>query len=275
MSVARDIDVRSVGDALLAAYDDASLVPRISSTTPSFANDDAYAVLRHIAGVRAAKGWKPAGRKIGFTNRTIWSGYGVEEPMWAHVWSNTVVVADAGTCSLELEGLVQPRIEPEVVFKLRDDLGPTEHPEDLITAIEWLAPGFEIVHCHFADWAFTLAEATADFGLHGRLIVGPPVHVDADNAHSILATLPTFGLALSRDATVVARGVGANVLDGPLHALAYLTRVLAHQREFAPLQAGEIVTTGTLTDALPVHPGEHWESDYGDLGLKGLAVTFT
>ncbi|HEX2383130.1 MAG TPA: hypothetical protein VHI95_10865, partial [Acidimicrobiales bacterium] len=191
MTTAHGVDVGTVADALLAAYDDASLLPRPSSAAPGFASDDAYAVLRHIADVRVARGWNPAGRKIGFTNRTIWSAYGVDEPMWAHIWSNTVVAADDGTCSLALGELVQPRIEPEVVFKLRADVGPTERPEDLITAIEWLAPGFEIVHCHFADWGFTLAEATADFALHGRLIVGRPVHVDASNADAIAAALPT------------------------------------------------------------------------------------
>ena len=50
--------------------------------------------------------------------------------------------------------------------------------------------------------------------------------------------------------------------------------MLAGQPQFPPLAAGEIVTTGTLTDAWPVAPGEIWASDYGTLGLEGLTVTF-
>jgi hypothetical protein len=51
-------------------------------------------------------------------------------------------------------------------------------------------------------------------------------------------------------------GIGSNVLDGPLHALAHLTYVLADQPEFPALGAGEIVTTGTIIDAVPIAPGE-------------------
>jgi 2-oxo-3-hexenedioate decarboxylase len=268
-------DASSVADSLLSAYDNAALLPPISHEMPGFGTDDAYAVLERIDAVRATRGWRPVGRKIGFTNRTIWERYGVEQPMWAHVWSNTVLTGDGHPRSLAIGEFVQPRIEPEVVFKLRTDVGPTDRPEELVGALEWLAPGFEIVQCHFPDWRFTLADCTADFGLHARLLVGTPVRVEPDRRDALVALLPTFSLALSRDGTVVARGVGANVLDGPLHALAHLTRVLARQPLFSPLRAGEIVTTGTITDALPIHPGECWESDYGELGLDPLSVTFT
>jgi len=43
---------------------------------------------------------------------------------------------------------------------------------------------------------------------------------------------------------------------------------------FPPLAAGEIVTTGTITDAWPVASGETWSADYGTLGLAGLTVDF-
>jgi 2-oxo-3-hexenedioate decarboxylase len=80
-------------------------------------------------------------------------------------------------------------------------------------------------------------------------------------------------LTLRNGDLVVDRGIGGNVLDSPALALAYLARVLARQPKFAPLAAGEIVTTGTVTDAWPVARGESWSSDYGDLGIPGLRVT--
>ena len=74
--------------------------------------------------------------------------------------------------------------------------------------------------------------------------------------------------------SVIDRGVGANVLDSPALALGYLARVLSEQPQAPKLAAGEIVTTGTITDAWPVEAGETWTSDYGTLGLKGLTLTF-
>ncbi len=35
------------------------------------------------------------------------------------------------------------------------------------------------------------------------------------------------------------------------------------------------MTTGTITDAWPVAPGETWSSDYGTLGIDGLILSFT
>jgi 2-oxo-3-hexenedioate decarboxylase len=62
------------------------------------------------------------------------------------------------------------------------------------------------------------------------------------------------------------------VLDGPLHALAHLTKALADDPDHAPLGAGEIVTTGTLTRAFPIRPGEVWTTTLSGLDLPGARL---
>jgi len=161
-----------------------------------------------------------------------------------------------------------------VVFKLKAPVPASEDPAEILASVEWLAPGFEIVQSHFPDWKFTAADCTAAFGLHGALVVGPAVAVTDAGRAALAEKLSSFAAALSRETTVVDRGSGANVLGSPALALGHLARVLAGQPWFPPLAAGEIVTTGTLTDAWPVQSGETWMSDYGDLGLPGLTVRF-
>jgi 2-oxo-3-hexenedioate decarboxylase len=58
--------------------------------------------------------------------------------------------------------------------------------------VRWIAAGFEVVHCHFQDWHFTLADATADFGLHGALVIGTPLVVDDTNRAGLATALATF-----------------------------------------------------------------------------------
>ena len=273
--VADESSLGGIADRLVAAYDSASFVDPITASRPGFTVAEAYDVLADIETRRRGAGWRPVGRKIGFTNRTIWDRYGVWQPMWAHVWAHTVHHVEGGKATLPLDGLVQPRLEPEVVFKLKAPLGPTEDALAVMAAVEWIAPGFEIVQSHFPDWKFQASDCTAAFGLHGALIVGTPMDVTDANRAALVGLLPDFAATLSRGDTVVDRGVGANVLDSPALALATLARVLADQPQFPALAAGEIVTTGTLTDAWPVAPGETWSSDYGDLGIGGLTVTFT
>jgi 2-oxo-3-hexenedioate decarboxylase len=268
-------DLTKIADRLIAAYDTATTLPPVTAGAPDFSVADGYAVLYDIETRRRVQGWRAVGRKIGFTNRTIWPRYGVYQPMWAHVWTHTVHLASGGSASLPLRSFVQPRIEPEVVFKLKAPVPLTGDPEAVLSCVEWIAPGFEIVQSHFPDWKFTAADCAAAFGLHGALVVGAPVAIDDANRAKFAAALPAFAVTLSRGDTVIDRGVGANVLDSPALALAHLARLLADQPQAPKLAAGEIVTTGTITDAWPVAAGEVWSSDYGALGLDGLTLSFS
>src|SRR5438552_17895604 len=75
--------------------------------------------------------------------------------MWASIWAHTVHQAVAGHARLSLDRLVQPRIEPEVVFSLRAPVPAGADAHTVLNATEWIAAGFEIVQSHYPDWKFT------------------------------------------------------------------------------------------------------------------------
>ena len=74
---------------------------------------------------------------------------------------------------------------------------------------------------------------------------------------------------------MMGRGAGANALDHPALALAFLADMVARQSQFDGLAAGEVVTTGTLTAAFPIAQGETWTSEYGGLPVNGLRLILT
>jgi 2-keto-4-pentenoate hydratase len=228
-------------------------VPPFSERYPGLTADDGYAAARLLHQHRVDQGWKPVGRKIGFTNRTLWERYGVHEPMWGWVYDRTLIHAQDNRATISLTGLVQPRIEPEIAFKLK------QAPD----SIEWMAHAVEIVQCHHPQWKVTIADCTADNGLHGRLVVGAPIPL-RDGLAQVEARL-------FKGDRLVDKGVGANVLGGPLLSLAHLMELLKKHPN-APLAAGEIITTGVLTDAHPVAPGENWRTEV--TGFPGLSITF-
>jgi 2-oxo-3-hexenedioate decarboxylase len=266
--------IAAIADRLIAAYDSATTLAPIAAATPGFDVAAAYHVLAEIERRRIAQGWRPVGRKIGFTNRTIWDRYGVHRPMGARVWSHTVHDATDHRARLALDGLVQPRIEPEVVFGLRAPVAAGSDARAVLDATGWIAPGFEIVQSHFPDWKFSAADCTAAFGLHGALVVGERLAVTEANRDDLVAMLPRFRVTLRSGATVVDTGIGSNVLDSPALAVAHLANVLATTPKLPPLAAGELVTTGTLTDAWPVARGQTWSSEYGELPIRGLELAF-
>jgi 2-keto-4-pentenoate hydratase len=235
-------------------------------------NESGYGAARQLHAGRLQQGWRAVGRKIGFTNRTIWPRYGVYEPIWGMVYDRTLVVATGDRARVALEGLANPRIEPEICFGLKAAPPRSNDPAALLDAIDWVAHSIEIVQCPHPQWKTTLEEAQAQNGLHGRLVVGTPLPVDS--LPGLAALLPQVRVVLSRGSAQIDSGVGANVLDSPLLALAYLLGVLARQPDAPPLAAGEIVSTGTLTDAHPVHPGETWSTTFTGLPLAGLTIEF-
>ena len=81
--------------------------------------------------------------------------------------------------------------------------------------------------------------------------------------------LRTFTITLAKNGKVEAQGGGWNVLGSPLLAVAHLLHVLAGQQRFDPVQAGELVTTGTLTSPPPIRAGETWTTELSGIELPG------
>lgn len=223
----------------------------------------AYRLALAVRQLRQTTGDRPRGYKIGFTNRTLWPLYNVFAPIWGTVWEKGLVFCE-GQGELDLAATCQPRLEPEIVFGLRATPAVDATPDQLFDAIEWLAPGFEVVQSHCPDWKFVASETVADSGLHARLLVGQRVPVrslvtDAAGLHGLLADAR---VDLQKNGQSMATGQGSNVLDSPLMALQHFVRELRQCPGATDLQAGDVVTTGTWTDALAIAPGECWRAQF-------------
>lgn len=255
-------EVEQLAAALLAAWDGVRCVPLPSAAPGGMATASAYAVAERLRQMRLARGEKPVGWKIGFTNRGIWERYGVYEPMWAPVWDTTTELLPGAECRLSLAGLSQPRLEPEVVFGLARTPSPGMTLDELCRCVDWVAHGFEVVHTHYEGWRFTAPDTAADFALHGRLRVGPrvPLREWEGGGENLAADLAALQVELLCDGEVKDRGQGAIVLDGPLHALKAMVDAMARTTPHWSIQAGDVVTTGTLTDAWPLVPGQRWQT---------------
>jgi 2-keto-4-pentenoate hydratase len=255
---------------LLHHLDSATLWP----TPCGLSVNDAYERALSIRQLRIARGERPRGFKVGFTNRTIWPRYGVYAPIWGMVWDTTVQFCD-GEGQVSLAGTCQPRLEPECVFGLAAT--PPAHAglQELLDCVEWIAPGFEIVQSHMPGWKFAAADTVADGGLHARLLVGRKVAASAlpRDAAAFEQALAAARVTLERGDVAVDQGTGANVLDGPLHALLHFLQALRNYPGAPDLQPGDVVTTGTWTDAFAVAPGGRWRARF-DAPLAPLTIEF-
>ena len=260
----------SLAQRLLAAWDSAGLLDLPSAEAPSFEAAEAFAAADEVRRLRIARGERPLGYKIGFTNRGIWQRYGVHRPIWGPVWDSTTLLLDGVSASVSLRGLSQPRLEPEVVFGFARSPTAGMSLAELQGCLAWVAHGFEIVHTHFEGWRFTAADTVADFALHGRLCIGPRVPVQGwDN---LAADLAALRVELLCDSRVVDCGQGAVVLDGPLNALRLWVDAMAEHTPSWPVRPGDVVTTGTITDAWPLQPEQTWSTRLSDARLAALML---
>lgn len=251
---------------LLAAFDAGTQRPPLSDARP-LDMADGYAVAARIAAARRARGERVRGRKIGFTNRRIWPLYNVDAPIWGWVWDSALHdIPDSG--HVALPRLPEPRLEPEIVLGIARSPEPGMDAAALRDCLEWIAHGVEIVTSVYPGWRFTAPDTAAAQGLHGALWLGERVAADRIPARA----LETFELALDGPGGTL-RGHASDVLGGPLHALAHLVEELSGTPGTAPLQPGEVVTTGTLTDAVPIAPGQTWRTELTGIALPGLDIT--
>jgi 2-oxo-3-hexenedioate decarboxylase len=265
--------IQAIAAEVFGTLDTGRQIEPFSSRISSFNLDYAYRVTAAVRQMRETRGEMPMGRKIGFTNRTIWAEYNVYEPIWGYVYNRTVHNLSEIGDAFSLVGLAEPRIEPEIVFKLAVAPAPGIDERTLLAGVDWVAHGFEIVQSIFPGWQFSAPDTVAAFGLHGALLIGPR-HSIATHAEDWSRTLSTFEVDLKRDGAVLDHGRATNLLGGPVSALRHLIDILARDQVNPPLAAGEIVTTGTLTHALPVSAGETWTTELTGVGLDGICVRF-
>ena len=208
------------------------------------------------------------GRKIGFTNRNIWNIYDVDQPIWGSITTSTVSFFESNFMKVDLSQFCEPRIEPEIVVCLKQK--PKHGSENPEIYLDWIAPGFEIVDSIYPNWKFSLTDAIASGGLHGCLIVGKKFEVNDQTEQNLI----DVEVSLYKDGRLEEAGTGANVLDGPVSAIRYLHSGLSRIRNQDALSAGNIITTGTMTDAKPIYPKEKWSAIFDGVIESELNIQF-
>jgi len=241
--------------------------------------DDAYQIARQIEAKRLADGEQPVGRKIAYSNHALLKKYGKEAPthglIWTPLFASTVRFMDQKFGVQSLSGALQPRLAPEIIFKLGSTPSPDATLDEISDCLEWMAHGLEIVVCPFPGWKFATTDAIAAFAMHGALLIGEPHRLSQTARHHLGSILANTSVSLSCEGTLLTAGYGSDVLESPLHAVWHLQQLLKNQTGSTTLQAGEIISTGTWTELPYIKPGQTWSTAFSGASLAGLSVGFT
>src|SRR5580692_9741144 len=265
-------DVKAVANEVVAALAGHYQIPKFSSRPGGLTLAQAYRVAPLLRAVFEARGEIITGRKIGFTNREMWKVYGVQSPIWGYITNRTTQEL-ASTQAIRVKDFVEPRIEPEIMFGLKAAPLPGMSEAMLLDCTEWVALGYEVVQSIFPGWKFAAADAVAAHCVHGALLIGAR-HAIAPRKAEWQHELASFTVQLYCNGKLSQRGSGALVLNSPLLSLRSLIELLANDTHNPPLRAGEIISTGTLTLAMPVSAGDSWTAKVSGIPLEDIALRF-
>jgi len=266
-------EVETLADEVLSASESGQMLAAPLSSRPGFDLNTAYAVEATLKRIHESRGHRAVGRKVGYANKAMWRILKLETLVWAHMYDVTVHHSDKNHAALTLARPHSLKIEPEIVFGLKEPIA--SEGLDAAAALahtDWIAFGFEIIDCPFPGWQFQPSDFVASFGLHAALVIGEKMHVKPDSILQLADELPRFTVRMSNHSEFVEEGSGKNSLRSPALCLAELGGAILRRFRDAPLSAGEIISSGTLTAGHLVKSGDRWTADVKGLPLPPLTV---
>jgi 2-keto-4-pentenoate hydratase len=268
-----NIDVEALARELMSAYETGRMVSAPPSSRPGFDLDMAYAVEAKLKQWREAAGHRSVGRKVGYANKAMWRILKLETLVWGHMYEDTVQQSAGNSAELRLERARSLKIEPEIVFGLKQPIiAAGLDAAGALASVDWLAIGFEIIDCPYPEWKFQPADFVASFGLHAALIIGERVTVAPDNIPGLADQLGKFKVRMLKNGEFVEEGSGKNALRNPALCLAELGAAIVKRFPQEPLSSGEIVSTGTLTAGHLTAAGDRWKVEVDGVELPSLTL---
>jgi 2-oxo-3-hexenedioate decarboxylase len=229
----------------------------------------AYRVQRLNIDHRVAAGERIAGLKMGFTSKAKMAQMGLNDVIWGIL---TDAMA-AGDGPYDLGGLIHPKVEPEVVFRIGRRV---EDPADAEAAVDAVAVGYEILDSRFQDYKFALPDVVADNASAAGFGIGPWHPVGRAPAGARDESLPATDISdvpvtLAVNGQPVSTASTAAILDDPWESLRSAAR-LASGAGIA-LEPGWIVLAGGITAAVPLNPGDVITVTADGLGIAELRTS--
>lgn len=212
--------------------------------------DGAYRVQRLNIGRRVRRGERIAGLKMGFTSKAKMAQMGLSDVIWG-ILTDAMATGDG---PYDARGLIHPKVEPEVVFRIGRRV---EEPADAEAAVDAVALGYEILDSRFRDYKFALPDVVADNASAAGFGIGPWQPVVTTPSGPGTTTQPDISdmpVTLAVNGETVSSASTAAILGDPWESLRSAARLAIGTG--IVLEPGWVVLAGGITAAVPLNPGD-------------------
>jgi 2-keto-4-pentenoate hydratase len=250
------MNIQEFSDYLINAEKSGKGVKAITDIAPDISINEAYRIQLATIKKKIEAGQAVVGKKIGLTSVAMQKMLGVNEPDYGHLLDG-MAIENGGIVNLQL--LLQPKVEAEIAFILKKDLkGPNVTTEDVLNATEYVVPALEIIDSRILDWKIKLADTIADNASSGFYVLG-------DNRFDVeKVDLPKVKMELYKNGELMNSGEGSAVLGNPAYCVAWLANKISEFGIY--LKKGEVILSGALSAAIDVKPGDVFTAYFDPIG---------
>jgi 2-oxo-3-hexenedioate decarboxylase len=223
---------------------------------------DAYHIQQASIARRVARGERIVGIKMGFTSEAKMNQMGVHDQIYGYL---TDAMQIKNGASISLGHYIHPRCEPELAFLLKHPLQPDATEQQVLDAIEAIAPAIEIIDSRYEAFQFSLTDVIADNASSSGFVI--------DGWSRFPGDFSDLQVTLTLNGQIRQWGSTSAILGNPLRSLMAAARLTAQAG--ITLQAGWIVLAGAATSAEELKAGMKVDAYIDSLGSVKFSVSGT
>lgn len=256
------MNIHQAAENLMLAEKNKQPIAPFTSSIEDISVEDAYAIQLFQINEKLKAGSTVKGLKIGLTSKPMQDMFNVNTPDFGHILDHMVF---DGTTPIDQSQFIQPKVEFEIAFVLKEDLkGPGVTAEDVLAATDYVMPAIEIIDSRITDWQFKFEDTVADNGSSAGAVLGD-TKTTLENIDLAQVQMQAF-----HNGTLLDEATGDAVMGHPANAVAWLANMVAAYD--IPLKVGYFILAGALSKAVPFEAGDTFTAKFE--GLGEVSVTF-
>ena len=251
-----------IADALFQAEKTHTQIGLLTKANPDMDMEDAYTIQSALVDHKLSAGRSIIGWKIGLTSKAMQYALNIDIPDSGILFDDMLFENGA---TVPKGRFIQPRIEAEIAFIMKDDVvGDTITHDTILNATESIAPSLEILDTRIvrqdSETGATrkIFDTIADNAANAGLVLGAERFAPSD------VDMRWTGAIVKRNDEVEETGLGAGVLDDPVTSMVWLANRLAQYGQH--IRAGDIVLSGSFVRPIEATAGSEFYADFGDVG---------
>ncbi len=212
---------------------------------------------------------RPVGYKVGLTNAAAQQRFGVPHPVTGIIYEATLRLRDGAEVPARFAAV--PAVEADLLVRVRDEgINAARTHEEVLRHLDQVIPFIElpdlVMPPQRLDGPNLLAiNVGARLGVSGEPM---PARADAEFAAALGAMTVTVTDDTGKE---LAKAPGTALLGHPLDVLPWLAADLAKRGK--KLQAGDIVSLGGFSPAMPAEAGRRYTVRYEGLAPQPVSVS--